>query len=394
MYNEHCLLIHHPLSEQYRFHREHPFDPVRYSITLDLLRQIGALTEKQLLQPQQIAADSLLQLAHHTEYIDVIKGLSQTSVQQQYVDYADQYGLHTDDTPYFQYMHQAAAGIVEGTVAAVQAVMSGRTNHAFHMAGGLHHAFEGRAAGFCIYNDAVVAIKQIQKQYNARVLYIDTDVHHGDGVQLAFYSDPSVCTYSIHETGKFLFPGTGFQYEKGHDQAYGTCFNMPLEPFTEDESFLESFNCTLKKVVEHYKPDIIISQHGCDAHAFDPLSHLQCSMTIYREIPRIIHQLAHQYTEGKWVALGGGGYDIWRVVPRAWSLVWLEMIDHPLCETLRSAQPNAALPPKWLERWEAVAADPLPSAWLDAEGQIESSPRQEAIAAKNREIAAIVIQDL
>ena len=158
------------------------------------------------------------------------------------------------------------------------------------MAGGLHHAFPERGSGFCVYNDAAIAISRIRQQFGARVLYIDTDVHHGDGVQWTFYDDPNVCTYSIHETGKFLFPGTGFVHERGIDHGFGTSINVPVEPYTEDDSWLECFSSSIEKAADAFKPDIIISQHGCDAHAYDPLSHMHCSMRIYQAMPAIIHR--------------------------------------------------------------------------------------------------------
>ena len=216
---------------------------------------------------------------------------------------AQQFGLHTDDTPYFAGMHQAASAIVSGSVAAADAVMSGRTNHAYHMAGGLHHAFPDHASGFCIYNDAAVAIQHIRQTYSARVLYIDTDVHHGDGVQWVFYDDPDVCTYSIHETGKFLFPGTGFVHEKGTDKGFGACFNMPLEPYTEDDSWLDSFNVTLRKVIAAFKPDLSLA-----SMAVTPMPMTRCRIFIavceyMHEMPAICMSWPITFTKGRWIAL-------------------------------------------------------------------------------------------
>lgn len=389
------LFIHSPLANTYSFQKDHPFDPIRYELTISLLEEIQAIDRAAIIEPttQQIAhAEQLLLLGHRQDYIETIKELSQLAPKPSYIEIAEQYGLHADESPFFQHMHQAATSIVAGTVRAVEAVVSGECNHAYHMAGGLHHAFENRAAGFCIYNDAVIAIKHIQQQHQLKVLYVDTDVHHGDGVQFAFYANPNVCTYSIHETGKFLYPGTGYHYEKGHDLGYGTCFNMPLDPYTEDDSWLECFEMTLCTVIEHYKPDLIVSQHGCDAHAFDPLSHLHCSMKIYEDIPRIIHRLAHQYCNGKWVALGGGGYDLWRVVPRAWSHIWLEMSEHKLAAAIQS-QSLVPLPQKWLTHWRTYATSPLPLYWQDELHQFEMMPRRLEIAARNRLTASILMQD-
>lgn len=389
--------VHANLANKYQFQQEHPFHPVRYALTISLLEHVNAINKNSIIQPPSLDFDALLPLAHHAAYIDAIKGLSEPEPSQELMDSAEQYGLHGDDTPFFEGMHQAACSIVAGTVHAVEQVASGKLEHAYHMAGGLHHAMPDRAAGFCIYNDAVIAIRAAQQKHKLRVLYIDTDVHHGDGVQLAFYADPTVCTYSIHETGKFLFPGTGYQYERGIEHGYGTTVNVPLEPYTEDESWLSCFEFTLKQTIERYRPDLIISQHGCDAHAFDPLSHLHCSMSIYYRIPQLIHELAHYYCNGKWVALGGGGYDLWRVVPRAWSIVWLEMTQHPLIFKLRKANERnqlIPLPTKWLQQWSEHTKQKLAQYWLDEHGTIEDIPRRAEITAQNEKIARIAVQDM
>ncbi|MFF2484169.1 acetoin utilization protein AcuC [Paenibacillus sp. NPDC058071] len=390
-----AVFIHHPDSARYKFGEEHPFDPLRLTLTVDLLREMGALTTEQWIAPAQTASNELLSLVHRADYLEAVLRLSEEQPAQDAVRTAGKYGLDTEDTPFFSGMHIAASAIVAGSVEAAEAVMSGRALHAYHMAGGLHHAFPERGAGFCVYNDAAVAIRHIRQTYGARVLYIDTDVHHGDGVQWVFYGDADVCTYSIHETGKFLFPGTGFVQEKGADSGFGACFNVPMEPYTEDDSWLSSFAGSIEKVAAAFKPDIIISQHGCDAHAFDPLSHIHCSMRTYSEMPRIIHKLAHDYAGGRWVAVGGGGYDIWRVVPRAWSLVWLTMIDHPLAESLAAnAGSSERLPQSWLDKWQAASPDMLPQFWLDDPTDIPSIPRRAEIESKNEKTRQIAVQDL
>ncbi|MBH5316797.1 acetoin utilization protein AcuC [Paenibacillus sp. GSMTC-2017] len=388
-----AVFIHHSDSSGYKFHDDHPFDPIRQLLTIDLLKEANALSDDDIVSPDYIVDEELLSLVHRDDYIQAVKQLNSEDDPRRKSVIAEQYGIMTEDTPHFEGLHEAASAIVTGSVAAAESVMSGQSLHAFHLAGGHHHAFPDKASGFCVYNDAAIAIRHIRKHYNARVLYVDTDVHHGDGVQWIFYDDPDVCTYSIHETGKYLFPGTGFAYEKGVDKGFGTSFNVPLEPYTEDESWLESFNVTIRKVIDSFKPDVIISQHGCDAHAYDPLSHIHCSMNIYKEIPAILHELAHTYTDGKWIALGGGGYDIWRVVPRAWSLVWLEMMDHPLASSIKGSEP-VPLPARWLEQWQPKSPNELPHNWLDADDDIVTIPRRDIISEQNRNIQSIVIQDL
>ncbi|WP_424765898.1 acetoin utilization protein AcuC [Paenibacillus sp. sgz302251] len=388
-----AIFIHHSDSNGYNFGEDHPFNPLRQELTIDLLKATGALSDEEIMAPPSYSEGDLLALVHRTDYLSAVRRLSEGEYSSENESIIQQYGFHTEDTPSFPGIHHAAWTIVKGSVAAADAVMTGRVAHAYHLAGGLHHAFPDHASGFCVYNDAAVAIKHIRQAYSAKVLYIDTDVHHGDGVQWIFYDDPEVCTYSIHETGKFLFPGTGFVNEKGLDKGFGACYNVPLEPYTEDDSWLESFNITLRKVIESYKPDVIISQHGCDAHAYDPLSHMHCSMRIYAEIPAIIHELAHTYTNGRWIALGGGGYDIYRVVPRAWSLVWLTMINNPIAAAASAGQ-KVALPESWLQKWAPQSPVDLPKQWLDEPCSIEPIPRRSEITEKNRKIQAITIQDI
>lgn len=388
-----AVFVHHPDAMRYRFNDHHPFSPMRLELAIDLLRASSALDDRQIMLPAP-ADDELLCLLHRADYIQAVRQLSAEEPLPQWYSQAQQYGLQTEDTPCFPGMHDAAAAIAGGSVHAADAIMQGKTRHAFHMAGGLHHAFPDRGAGFCVYNDAAIAIAWLRQRYQARVLYIDTDVHHGDGVQWAFYTDPAVCTYSIHETGKFLFPGTGYVHERGNAEGFGSCYNMPVEPYTEDDSWLECFGESIERVAAAFKPDIIISQHGCDAHALDPLSHIHCSMRIYREMPAIIHRLAHEHAGGRWLAVGGGGYDIWRVVPRAWALVWLEMTDHPLLGEIAERGVAATLPAAWRANWQALSPDPLPESWLDDTSSWEPMPRRDIITEQNRAIKAIAIQDI
>ncbi|WP_010269910.1 acetoin utilization protein AcuC [Paenibacillus senegalensis] len=386
--------IYDPDELNYRFSDEHPFNQTRLEVTIDLLKQVGALTEDAILKPR-IASESEIKAVHLPEYVNAVKALSAPNPTDEAVRAAAKWGLQDEDTPFFTGMHEKTSLLVGGSLKAAEVVMSGQAEHALHLGGGLHHALPNKGAGFCVYNDASITIEWIRRNYNARVLYIDTDVHHGDGVQWTFYTDPDVCTFSIHETGKYLFPGTGAVEERGEGLGFGTTINLPVEPYTEDESWMESFNHVLGEVVRSFRPDVILSQHGCDAHAFDPQAHAHCSMNIYLQMPKLIHKLAHQYCGARWIALGGGGYDIWRVVPRAWSLLWLTMIDHPLIQTLEQ-QPLTSLPPSWVKQWQKASQLPLPATWLDPIEEWEAIPRRAEITAKNRrtqEIALLYVSD-
>jgi acetoin utilization protein AcuC len=368
---DHCSFIYSEELLKYKFSSQHPFNQFRLKLTVDLLEKMNALNIKQIVPPR-MATDEELSLVHDPSYIDAVKmaGYGQLPV-----EIAENYGIGTEDTPMFPNMHEASALLVGGTLTAVDEVMTGRALHALHLGGGLHHGFRGKASGFCIYNDSSVAIKYLQEKYNARVLYVDTDAHHGDGVQWSFYDDPNVCTLSIHETGRYLFPGTGNVTERGQGKGYGYSFNIPVDAFTEDESWLHAYTNSLKEVAEFFKPDIILTQNGADSHYFDPLTHLSATMKIYREIPKLAHEIAHQYCGGKWIAVGGGGYDIWRVVPRAWSLIWLEMTENP--------NGYGSLPKEWVEDWQKEAPVTLPDEWDDPENLYTPIPRKAEITEKN-----------
>jgi acetoin utilization protein AcuC len=390
---ENALFIYSPNELNYRFSDQHPFNQKRIKLTVDLLERLGSLPDEFICSPLPATVQELAQ-AHTLPYIEAVRALSESSPSVEWQDRAESFGLGFDgDTPFFKGMHEASAQIVGGTLTAAEAVMSGRVKHALHLGGGLHHALQGKGSGFCVYNDAAAAIHAIRQKYGARVLYIDTDVHHGDGVQWAFYSDPEVFTLSIHETGRYLFPGTGGIQERGEENGFGYCLNLPMEPYTEDESWLECFEDIIRRTAASFKPDIIISQHGCDAHAFDPLAHMQCSMTSFLRMPMLIHELAHTWCEGRWAALGGGGYDIWRVVPRAWSLLWLVMTDYPLIAEL-AKESHLKLPADWVSYWQPESTAPLPLSWLDPIDQWEIMPRRGEITEKNRKNKALSLMYL
>ncbi|WP_368503533.1 acetoin utilization protein AcuC [Alkalihalophilus sp. As8PL] len=367
-----ALFIYSDKQLTYRFNESHPFNHQRLQLTYDLLKSAQALSKEQMIEPR-MATDEELELVHDPAFIDAVKQGGKGELSD---GMASNFGLNTEDTPVFPNMHEAASLLVGGTLTAVDAVMTGKSQHALHLGGGLHHGFKGRASGFCIYNDSSIAIEYIKQKYGAKVLYIDTDAHHGDGVQWAFYDDPNVCTLSIHETGRYLFPGTGSVGEKGSGKGYGFSINLPIDAFTEDDSFIHVYETAFKEVVEFFKPDVILTQNGVDAHHYDPLTHLCSSMKTYEFIPKLAHELAHHYCEGKWIAVGGGGYDMWRVVPRAWSVIWLEMTNqqHIL---------DDPIPTSWLERWQPETTDELPTSWHDDPSIIPNIPRKLEITEKN-----------
>lgn len=364
----------------YRFRDDHPFNQMRVVLAKELLEATGALNESHFISPR-IATDNELALAHSRTYIEAVKKAGAGLLTE---DDGMEYGIGTEDTPMFEGMHEASALLVGSTLSAIDAVMSGDYDHVLNLGGGLHHGFKRKASGFCIYNDGSVGIQYIRKKYNAKVLYVDTDAHHGDGVQWAFYDDPNVCTLSIHETGRYLFPGTGNVNERGLKEGYGYSFNFPIDAFTEDESFLEVYETAIKEIMDYFKPDVIVTQNGADAHYLDPLTHLCSTMKTYERIPQIAHELAHQYCDGKWIALGGGGYDIWRVVPRAWSQLWKVMLDQTPFE--------GELPTRWLKKWQTHSPVSLPTHWHDADNSYDPIPRKSEITEKNENVMEKALQ--
>lgn len=297
----------------YRFSEDHPLNPRRLALTYEQISARGLLhgDEISVMRPRA-ATDDELMLVHGREYIEAVKR-AQPNLR---------YGLGTDDVPVIEGMHEAAAHIVGATLVAAEAVMSGAVTRAFSMAGGLHHAHRVQASGFCIYNDLAVAIKYMQQRYGARVMYIDYDAHHGDGVQWIFYHDPEVLTVSYHESGAFLFPGTGFIDEVGEGDGYGYSVNVPLDAHTGDESLIAVFNELVPQLAAAFNPDVIVLQNGCDAHFLDPLTHLRCTTRTFDAVVRTVCDIADKHCGGRIVATGGGGYAVEEVVPRAWTLVW------------------------------------------------------------------------
>lgn len=322
-------LLFDPAELAYHFGSQHPMRSHRLVALIDLLEASGLWrdTDESTRLDGRIATLDELKLIHTADYISAVEQLSTSSVpgqteeQQRTREYlARHYGFSDGDTPTFPGMHDAAARIAGGTLVALSTVMGlseGKTPsmgkdsplHVFHPAGGWHHARAASASGFCVYNDIAIAIAHVQQACEAKVLYIDFDAHHGDGVQQAFYDDPRVMTISFHETGRYLFPGTGDVFELGRGTGRGTSVNIPLEPFTEDDSYIEIMNMLLPPLVASFAPDVIISMHGCDAHAWDPLTHLELTMRSFQAQVSLTHQLAQTYCQGRWVALGGGGYD-------------------------------------------------------------------------------------
>jgi acetoin utilization protein AcuC len=296
-----------PELTSYDFGPGHPLAPVRVALTMKLADAFEVLPPR--LRSFSAASDEELATVHDPGYIAAVRRGEPEG----------RFGLGTADNPVFAGMHEASALVAGATLAAASAIVSGESDHAVNIAGGLHHAMRDHASGFCVYNDPALAIARMLSGGVDRIAYIDVDVHHGDGVQAAFYDDPRVLTISLHEDPATLFPGTGLAAETGTGDGIGYAVNMPLPAGTGDAGWLRAFDAIVPPLLRAYKPTVLVSQHGCDTHRLDPLAHLELSLDAQRLAQSRLHDLAHELTEGRWLATGGGGYSLVQVVPRSWT---------------------------------------------------------------------------
>ncbi|MGX1854342.1 acetoin utilization protein AcuC [Streptomyces sp. NBC_01456] len=319
----------------YDFGSGHPMDPVRLALTMRLVEAFELDRGPLEVVAAKPAGDSTLRLVHREDYIGAVRRASADPAA------ADlSYGLGTADDPAFKGMHEASALIAGQSVGAAEAVWRGDVAHAVNFAGGLHHGMPGGAAGFCIYNDASLAVARLLELGAERVAYVDVDVHHGDGVQATFWEDPRVLTISLHEHPRTLFPQTGWPEETGGEGAEGTAVNVALPAGTGDEGWLRAFHAVVPELLGAFRPQVIVTQHGADTHFEDPLAHLAVSLDAQRAVAEACHDLAHQHADGRWVALGGGGYAVVDVVPRSWTHLTAIAAGRPI-------DPATRVPESW-----------------------------------------------
>jgi len=315
----------------YDFGPGHPLAPVRVELTMALARELGVLTAGGVSTAvPEPASQQQLELVHDPAYLDAVRlGTANPA-----------FGLGTPDNPVFPGMHDASALVAGATLAAAAAVWTGQADHGANVAGGLHHAMRRAASGFCVYNDPAIAISWLLAQGAQRIAYVDIDVHHGDGVQAAFYDDPRVLTISLHEHPMTLFPGTGLPRETGGPHAEGMAVNVALPAGTGDSGWLRAFDAVVPPLLRGFRPEILVSQHGCDSHRLDPLAHLEVSVDGQRTAHQRLHQLAHETAGGRWLLTGGGGYALVQVVPRTWTHLLAEAAGRPV-------DPASMTPPPW-----------------------------------------------
>lgn len=367
--------IHSPETQNYDLGAHHPFKAIRPEATRSLLEHAGILEPSVVLRSPPATEADLLEV-HARAYVSRVERASRGETVPDHLEY----GIGTSDTPIFDGMHEATLAVVGATLEAARLVSSGAYHRAVNLSGGLHHASRDKGSGFCVYNDLSVAIRHLQSQ-GLRVAYIDVDAHHGDGVQWIHYDDPKVLTISLHETGRYLFPGTGFTFELGRGDGLGYSLNVPLEPFTENASYLEALERVLDPALRWFQPDVIVLQAGADAHQFDPLADLALTVPGFERIFGLISNLADAHAGGRIVATGGGGYATWTVVPRVWGALYAALEGKSL---------PMNLPRTWLLRWQTHTPEPLPQTMTDPEPEI---PRKPEIESRNAKTVTQLLED-
>lgn len=290
-------------------------NPIRLELTMRLAKSLNVFETRHLgLIEPFVATDAQLTKVHTPEYVAAVHHGAEHPQEP-----LPEFGLGTEDNPLFPAIHDSSALIAGGSIAAAREIIAGTAQHVVNFAGGLHHAAADKASGFCIYNDIALAIQELLDAGYERVLYLDVDAHHGDGTERIFWDDPRVMTISIHETGISLFPGTGFANEIGGPNAQGTAVNIAMPSKSSDAGWLRAFHAVIPQLTEAFNPQVIVSQHGCDAHQKDDLTNLRLSVDAQRQNMLDIADLAKRFADDKWIALGGGGYNVIDVVPRVWT---------------------------------------------------------------------------
>lgn len=285
---------------KYGFGGSHPWGSDRLYAFWSKFQSDGLDKMENIVIEEPVMADEEALLNFHSKaYVEFVKKASVLG--QGFLDYGD--------TPAFKGVFEATSYVVGSTLKALDMVMKKKVDHAFNPIGGLHHARREFAGGFCVFNDIGVAIAAARNNYNVKkVAYIDIDAHHGDGVFYEFNNDPNVFIVDVHEDGKYLYPGTGFEDETGEGDAEGTKLNLPMKPFANDNDFVNAFK-RAEQFLDDAKPELIILQSGGDSIKGDPITHLSFSENAHRYATDALHKLAHKHCNGRMIALGGGGYN-------------------------------------------------------------------------------------
>jgi acetoin utilization protein AcuC len=367
-------LIYSPAYGSYDFGAEHPFSPARQQMALDLLAELGHAPR--WTEPEPATRADILTV-HDEAYVAVVEAVSAREA----VPDVEAWGLGTPDTPAVPGIDPAVRAMVGGTLAGARLLSAGGATRVLQFGGGLHHARPARAAGFCVYNDLAIAIRHLTAS-GLWVSYLDIDVHHGDGVQAIFYRDERVQTISLHESGQYLWPGTGEIHELGDGPGFGRKLNLPLEPFTSGESYLEVFEQVVPDALRSFGPQVLVVQAGADAHYDDALADLALTTRDYERLFRRILELADTITGGRVLFTLGGGYSL-HAASRVWAILYLVVNDLPVPE---------AIPPAWAERWAAHLGGKPATTLHDPDPAFPAIAKRDEIASRNR-LVAVRLQD-
>ena len=316
-------------------------------LTYDLIKAKGILENESVsvFSPRPASRKELL-LFHEDQYVNLVQRYSEKGSGV----------LDMGDTPAFKGCYEATSLVVGASLIGCDMIMTGKASHAFNPSGGLHHAHPERASGFCIFNDPAVAIAYLKSKYQLkRILYLDIDAHHGDGVMYGYYADPAVMDIDFHESGHFLFPGTGFPDETGEGEAEGLKINIPLSPATGDHAYLKAFRELVPALITEYRPEIILVQCGADGHIDDRLAHLRLTTGVYSEVVSEMHRLAHEVCNGRLLLFGGGGYTLANV-PRVWAVAFA---------TLAGLKMSDEIPSAWSMEFESLTDEDPPASLHD-----------------------------
>lgn len=346
---------------KYDFGAFHPLRPERLPLTVELIKSLNLLNRSSSeLHAPRLATPEEIMLFHTHEYVREVQEASEKG----------QGRFDLGDTPVFKGCFEISSLVAGATLRAIDLVMNEGCEHSFSPGGGLHHAHKDRASGFCIFNDAAIGVAYLKARYAVkRIMYVDIDAHHGDGVMYGFYSDPSVLDVDFHEDGQYIFPGTGRVSEVGEGTAKGLKINVPLPPRTSDETFLYAFSGLVPKLAAKFEPEFIVLQSGADAHEDDGLAHLNLTTKAYEEVTSLIHGLAHKYCQGRLVTLGGGGYNLSNT-SRCWSIVYCVLTQSHCVEQITES---------WRSYFTSLSGDLPPSTLHDR----TSEPQERNEVAEN-----------
>ena len=364
-----CKVVYSPEYSKYNLGPGHPFDPVRVEMVIDLLKELGVFRE--FVQPNAVSVENLLSI-HDINYVKAIEGISNGDNS---ID-AELFGLGSVDNPVVTGMAEGARIQVGGTLLGAKLLIENKAKKVLQMGGGFHHAHNSLASGFCLYNDLAVAIKEMTNA-GWHVVYLDLDVHHGDGVQEIFYTDEKVMTISFHESGEYLFPGSGWLHELGQSMGRSLKLNIPLEPFTEGESYFEVMNKILEQALSWFKPNAVIAQAGADAHFSDPLADLLLTTHDFEKIYKRVLELVDLKCNGKALFTFGGGYSI-TAAPRIWTILYLLIFNKSLPQKL---------PESWRKKWSEKIGKEIPETLHDSLPAFEPVARKIEIEKHNNETA-------